>query len=109
MKNAMFLPADLARRLLAAESERDIRQAALDNILGVGIELSTDTSVSFVKAATEAILAADQRYNDCMAEIVALAREKGGYDALTCSPIQANNVQTTGAVTWTIAGKGEKA
>lgn len=110
-KNAMFLPADLTRRLLAAEAERDIRQAALDNILGTGVDLSTDTTVSFVNAATDAILAANQRYDECMVEVVTLAREKGGYDALNCSPIHAGNVQTTGAVSWNVlvAKDGEEA
>lgn len=101
-KNAMFLPADLTRRLLSAKAEMDVRQAALDNICCAGVDISADTAVSYVNAATAAILAANQRYDECMMEVVTLAREKGGYDALNCSPIRAENVQTTGAVSWTV-------
>lgn len=107
-KSAMFLPADLTRKLLTADAERDIRQATLDNILSAGVDLSTDAAVAYVKEATDAILAANQRYDECMMEVVSLAREKGGYDALNCSPIHADNIQTSGAVYWTKVRDGEK-
>lgn len=106
-KNAMLLPADLTKRLLSAEAERDIRQATLDNILGSGIDLSTEAAVSYVDSATAAILAASNAYDECMVEVVALAREKGGYDPAICSPIQASNVHNTGAVSWTVIKAGD--
>lgn len=106
-KVTLILPADLVERMVAAEVKRDTQQGILDTITGAGVDISSVDATSYLKTATASITDAALEYSKCKLEVLALAREKGNYDPLKCTPIRANSLEETGAVTWDVTQADE--
>lgn len=100
-RTVLILPDDLATRLMTAMTDRDIHQATLDAVIGAGADITNETAVTYLSGLTERVTTSALQYDGCMREVLALAREKAGYDASKCSPIQVANVGESGAVSWT--------
>ena len=96
----LVLPAELASRLLDHRTQRDILQGQLDTVTGSGVDISSDTAVKYLQDLTDAVISASLLCNADMREVLALAVEKAGYDAKTCTAIQDNILEASGAVFW---------
>lgn len=102
----MVLPVDLAKSLLDKQTKRDLLQNELDTITSSGVDLSSAVAVDFIQKLTESVITASLDCNADMRSVLALAREKGGYDPESCSEIQTDILEASGAVFWTAPTKG---
>lgn len=106
----MIPPAALAKRIVAATTERDTQQNVLDALLGNGgIDLTSENATAYLDKLVATIAAADKVVHECMLELFALAKEGGGYDPNSCTCINVDDLETNSAVRWTVAVKDEGA
>lgn len=97
----LVLPVELAESLLTNRTKRDILQNTLDTLLGSGVDISTEVAVNYLRELTDATISFHLAYNADMRTVLALAVDRAGYDPETCTPIQDDLLETTGAVFWT--------